>query len=62
MSMLDTTCIPKSVTGQTQLLEIALTMAGLEDAANPFSATDAQRVDKFVQCSEHAVKYFSVRF
>ena len=58
MEMLSRTSIPKTVSGQAQLLEIAASMAELEQ---PFQASDSTKVDKFVQCSKAAVDYFSVR-
>ena len=57
MSMLNLTSIPKSVSGQAQLLEIASTMADLE---RPFDAADTESVDKFVQCANAASEFFSV--
>ena len=57
MSMLNLTSIPKSVSGQAQLLEIASTMADLE---RPFDAADTEAVDKFVQCANAATEFFSV--
>ena len=57
MSMLNLTSIPKSVSGQAQLLEIASTMADLE---RPFDAVDTEAVDKFVQCANAASEFFSV--
>ena len=58
MSMLNLTSIPKSVSGQAQLLEIASTMADLE---RPFNAADSEAVDKFVLCANAASEFFSVR-
>lgn len=57
MSMLNLTSIPKSVSGQAQLLEIASTMADLE---RPFDPADTEAVDKFVQCANAASEFFSV--
>ena len=57
MSMLNLTSIPKSVSGQAQLLEIASTMADLE---RPFNAADSEAVDKFVLCANAASEFFSV--
>merc|ERR1711963_816203 len=56
MSMLNLTSIPKSVSGQAQLLEIASTMADLE---RPFNAADSEAVDKFVLCANAASEFFS---
>ena len=58
MSMLNHTSIPKSVSGQAQLLEIASTVADLE---RPFNAADAEAVHKFVQCANTASEYFSTQ-
>lgn len=58
MSMLNLTSIPKSVSGQAQLLEIASTMADLE---RPFDAVDTEAVDKFVQCANAATEFFSTQ-
>ncbi len=57
MIILSKTSIPKSVTGQTQLLEIALSMAELD---KDFDASDADCVNKFMHCADQAAKYFSV--
>jgi len=58
MSMLNLTSIPKSVSGQAQLLEIASTMADLE---RPFNAADSEAVDKFVLCANAASEFFSTQ-
>lgn len=58
MTILNMTSIPKTVSGQAQLLEITSTMADLD---KPFNATDVEAVDKFVQCAKVATGFFSVR-
>ena len=57
LSMLQLTSIPKSVSGQAQLLEIASVVAGLDA---PFVAGDPEAVDKFLQCATTATEFFSV--
>lgn len=57
MAMLNMTSIPKSVSGQAQLLEIITTMADLD---KPFDGTDTECVEKFVQCAQAATSFFSV--
>ncbi len=52
--------ISRKVTGQTQLLEVTATLAGLEDGG-PFDATDPEIVNKFMFCTRQASKYISVR-
>jgi hypothetical protein len=56
--MLNMTRIPKSLSGQAQLLEIASAMADLE---KPFDAADEEAVDKFLHCAAAAAEFFSVR-
>ena len=58
MAMLNMTSIPKTVSGQAQLLEITTTMADLDEM---FNGTDEEAVDKFVQCAKAATGFFSVR-
>ncbi len=60
MALIDKTSIPKSVTGQTQLLEIAANMAGLDEAQLFFDGSDEDIVNKFAFCAGQATNYFSV--
>ncbi len=48
------------MTGQTQLLEITASLAGLEDEG-PFDATDPEVVNKFAYCADQATKYVSAQ-
>ncbi len=48
------------MTGQTQMLEITASLAGLDDGASAFDATDDDIVNRLAFSTNHAVKYFSV--
>jgi len=56
MSTLDATFVAKTVTGQTQLLEVAALAADLEA---DFEGADPEIVARLVHCGEAAAKYFS---
>jgi len=56
MSTLDSTFVARSVSGQTQLLEVAALAAQLDE---DFVAADPESVARVVHCSEVAAKYYS---
>lgn len=57
MNILDQTSIPKMLSGQAQLLQLATMMADLD---KPFDPEDTECVGKFVECAKTASKFLSV--
>lgn len=56
MNILDQTSIPKMLSGQAQLLQLATMMADLD---KPFDPEDTECVGKFVECAKTASKFLS---
>lgn len=55
MSMLGATCLPKSVSGQSMIVELIAHSCQLDK----FDAGDEEAVDRFLACASSAIPYFS---
>ena len=57
MAMLALTSIPKSVTGQSMIVEMVSKMIDLE---KEFKAEEEEMIEKIIQCLQASSEYFSV--
>ena len=56
MSMLGATCLPKTISGQSMIVELIAHSCQLDK----FDAGDEEAVDRFLACASSALPYFSV--
>lgn len=60
MTILGSTKLGSSVTGHQELVALATEQAELDAEIEP--AIEDEIVERFIQCSNHALPYFSVKF
>ena len=58
LSILQMTFLPKSSTGQTEIVNMITKMADLE-AEEEFDSSSTEALDRFIQCASQAMQYFS---
>jgi len=58
LSILQMTFLPKSSTGQMEIVNMITKMADLE-SEEEFDYTSTEALDRFIQCASHALPYFS---
>lgn len=59
MTILGTTKLGASVTGHSELVALTIEQAELDAEIDPVTVED-EVVERFIQCANHALPYFSV--